>query len=101
MTRKTAILLLANFLLLALIREAHGAERTQDYDFGVTGIVTSEDGTPIQNAEAVLALNGPVYDGVELIKRVQHKTSDAGGFVFADISHKRGVKYTLSVHQQG
>ena len=101
MTLKNVPWLLASFLVFALIGEAHAPDQNRDYNFNVTGIVTSEDGARIQNAEVILELNGPVYDGVELVKRVQQKTNDTGGFVFAYISHKRGVKYTISVHQQG
>jgi hypothetical protein len=101
MIRKQVILFAANLVIFVLICGARPANRTHDYTFSVTGVVTAEDDTPIQDAVVTLEVSGQVYDGVELVKRVQHKTNDTGGFVFAYISHKRGVKYTISVHKQG
>ena len=72
-----------------------------DYIFAVTGVVTTENGTPLQDAEIILEVNGPVYKGVEPVKTVKSMTDNTGGFVFTYISHKRGVKYSITVRKEG
>lgn len=67
----------------------------------VTGIVTGEDGSPLKNAEITLEVNGPVYEAATPLKVVKRFTNDSGGFVFTYISHKSGVKYTITVSKDG
>ena len=75
--------------------------RMHDYVFGVTGLVTAEDDTPIVGAEVTLEVNGPVYEAITLVKTVKSSTDSGGGFVFAYLSHKRGVSYSLTIHKEG
>src|SRR5258708_9109307 len=75
--------------------------RVHDYMFGVTGVVTTEDGVPLQDAEVTLEVNGPVYEAVTLVRTVKRSTDGTGGFVFTYISHKRGVEYSLTVRKEG
>jgi len=72
-----------------------------DYVFGVTGIVTTRDETPLQDADVTLDVNGPVYEGINLVRTRHLLTNNTGGFVFGYISHQRGVKYTISVRKEG
>lgn len=78
-----------------------GPTPAHDYIFTITGVVTSEDSTPVKGAEITLEVNGPVYKGVELIKTVKSVTDDAGAFGFTYTSHKRGVKYSIGVRKEG
>lgn len=48
---------------------------SHDYIFYVTGVVTSEDGEPVQEAEVTLAVNGPVYQAVTLVKTAKRLTN--------------------------
>ena len=75
--------------------------RSHDYIFDVTGVVTAEDGAPVKDAEVTLEVNGPVYEAVTLVRTVKLSTNSTGGFVFMYISHKRGVKYSLTVRKEG
>lgn len=75
--------------------------RTHDYEFGVTGVVTDVDGTPLHDAEVALEVNGPVYAGVTLVRRQRQLTNSTGGFVFIYTTHAHGVKYTITVRKQG
>jgi hypothetical protein len=89
-------------LLLAFMVSPFGCPgRSHDYVFDVTGVVTAEDGAPLKDAEATLEVNGPVYEAVTLVRTVKRSTDDTGGFVFTYISHKRGVKYSLTVRKEG
>ena len=91
------ILLVFVYAVSAPVCEA----RSHDYTFSVTGVITDEDGTPIQNAEVTLDVNGPVYRGVTPVKTEQIVTNATGGFVIMHISHKRNVKYTIRVRKDG
>ena len=75
--------------------------RVHDYMFGVTGLVTAEDDTPIVCAEVTLEVNGPVYEAVTLVRTAKGSTNSAGGFAFMYLSHERGVKYSLTVRKEG
>ena len=74
---------------------------SHDYVFGVTGVVTAEDGAPVQDAEVTLEVNGPVYEAVTPVKTVMRLTNSIGGFVVMYISGESGVKYTLTVRKEG
>jgi len=69
--------------------------------FGVTGLVTAEDDTPIVGAEVTLEVNGPVYEAVTLVRTAKGSTNIAGGFVFMYLSHERDVKYSLTDRKDG
>jgi hypothetical protein len=97
----------ASFLLVLgvavpslLVCEARPAP-TRDYIFATNGVVTTEDGTPIQGVEITLQVDGPVYKGVELVRIVKSATDDKGEFSFMYTSHKRGVKYRITVSKEG
>src|SRR5882724_6740238 len=100
MNRFLMVLIPVGFSVFRLVREAR-ATPVHDYIFTITGVVTAEDGTPTKDAEITLEVNGPVYKGVELIKTVKSTTDDTGGFVFTYISHKRCVKYSITVSKEG
>jgi hypothetical protein len=85
----------------ALLASRSEARPNHDYVFGITGVVVTEDGAPLQNAQVTLQVTGPVYSGVETVKKEEQLTNDTGGFVFMYTSHERGVKYTISVHKDG
>ena len=90
------------FFTVALVVSHFGCQgRSHDYIFGVTGVVTAEDGAPVKDAEVTLDVNGPVYKAVTLIKSVKCSTNDTGGFVFMYISHEPGVQYTLTIRKDG
>ena len=75
--------------------------RSRDYTFDVTGVVTAGAGAPLQDAEVILEVNGPVYDAVAPVKTARRLTNSYGGFVFVYISHKRGVMYTVTIRKDG
>jgi hypothetical protein len=85
----------------AFLVVACAARRIHDYRFSITGVVTDEDGTPIQDAQVKLELSDPVYSGITPVKTEQIATNSWGGFVIMEISHQRGVKYTLTVFKSG
>jgi hypothetical protein len=88
-------------LFLVLLLSPGCAVRTRDYRFGITGVVTSEDGTPIENADISLDVFGPVYSGVATVRTQHLETDNSGGFVVMHTSHRTGVKYTLTVQKPG
>ena len=98
--RKLVTLFLVGCTIFALMCEPR-PKPAHDYIFSVTGVVTSEDGSPLQGAEVTLEVNGPVYQAVELVKTAKLSTNNTGGFVFMYTSHKRGVKYSVTVSKDG
>jgi hypothetical protein len=87
---------------MALACHAQFARRIKEYNFTVSGgVLNAEDDTPVQEVEVTLEVNGPVYDGVTLVKTVHSKTANSGNFVFAYLSHRPGVKYSLTVRKAG
>jgi Carboxypeptidase regulatory-like domain len=75
--------------------------RTNDYVFTVTGIVTARDDVPLEAADVTLDVSGPVYEGIDLVKTRHVLTNNGGAFVFAYITHKRGVTYTITARKNG
>jgi hypothetical protein len=69
--------------------------------FGVTGVVTTEDGTPLESAEVILEVRGPVFSGVSPVVKERRITNVDGSFVFMYTSHERGVGYTVTVRKDG
>lgn len=80
---------------------ASGGRQSRDYMFGVTGVVTGEDGSPLDGAEVTLEVNGPVYEAVKPVKAERRLTNNTGGFVFMYNSHERDVKYLVTVRKEG
>jgi hypothetical protein len=99
-TNKLLTLVVLSSVAMVLVCEARPTP-VHDYIFSITGMVTTEDGAPLEDAEITLEVNGPVYKGVESIRTVKLTTDNTGGFVFMYISHKRGVKYNVTVHKKG
>jgi hypothetical protein len=94
--------LLTLLILGAAVLATVGVARaSHDYMFDVTGVVTTEDGAPLKDAEVTLEVNGPVFEAVMVVRTVKRSTDGTGRFVFAYISHKRSVKYTLTVRSEG
>ncbi|HLW83863.1 MAG TPA: carboxypeptidase-like regulatory domain-containing protein [Candidatus Sulfotelmatobacter sp.] len=84
----------------ALVAAGRAVRRDHDYRFGVTGVVSAEDGTPINDVEVILNLDTPVYEGITPIttKRV---TANNGAFVLMYISGSPSTKYTITIQKQG
>ncbi len=97
---KLLALVILSFAVLGLVCQARPAP-VHDYIFGVTGVVKSEDDAPLQDAEITLEVSGTVYKAITPVRTVTVKTDNLGSFFFMYISHKRGVKYTVTVHKQG
>lgn len=89
------------FLAATIFSGCASRRIAKDYVFGVTGIVTTEDGTPVQGADVTLQVNGLVYEGVDPVKIRHIETNDTGGFVFGYIANEPGGKYTITVRKQG
>jgi Carboxypeptidase regulatory-like domain len=100
-SRNRRVKLLVLYVLMFGLASAAGATHVPDYIFSISGVVTTEDKTPIKNAEITLKVDGPVYKGTELITIVKSVTDDTGGFAFMYMSHKRGEKYTITVRKEG
>src|SRR5882762_3882592 len=92
---KTKLLTLLVLACAGLVAGCAARRVSHDYIFDVTGVVTSEDGEPVQDADVTLDVNGPVYEGVTPVKSVKRLTNSTGGFVFGYISGESGVKYML------
>jgi hypothetical protein len=106
MMRRSAGILRKSSALLALssticLLGCAARRIANDYIFGVTGIVTTEDEAPLQGADVTLDVNGPVYEGIDLVRTKHLLTNSTGGFVFEYISHRRGVNYTITVSKEG
>ena len=97
MKRTLVLLLLASVTSVSQVK----AQPVHNYMFNITGVVTSDDGKPVQDADVILEVDNPVYEGVGTVKTASRMTNETGGFVFAYISHKLGVKYTITVSKAG
>ena len=89
------------FLAAAIFSGCASRRIANDYRFDVIGVVTTQDDTPLPGADVTLEVNGPVYEGVDLVKTRHVQTNDGGGFIFAFITDERGGKYTLKVRKDG
>jgi hypothetical protein len=96
--RNGSLTLLA--LACALVAAGCAVRRDPDYRFGVTGVVTAEDGTPVKDVEVVLNLDTPVYEGITPI-RTKRLTASDGAFVLMYISGSPSTKYAITVQKQG
>jgi len=99
LTKLLALAMLC-FLALGLVPDAQPSP-VHDYIFSVTGVVKTDEDAPLQDAEIILEVSGPVYEAITLVKNVKRLTDSTGGFVFNYISHKRGVKYSRTVRKAG
>jgi hypothetical protein len=72
-----------------------------DFRFDVTGVVTANDAAPLLGPEVTLEVNGPVYEGVDLVKTRKVQTHGTGGFVFSYITDERGGEHTITVRKDG
>lgn len=77
------------------------AHRLPNYVFSVTGIVAAEDGSPIEDAEITLELNGPVYEVALPVKTIGRLTNEAGSFAFTYTTHAQGIPYAITVSKHG
>jgi len=93
---------LLTLLIAGSLTSAWGcAPLRQDYVFGVSGVVTTEDDTPLAGAEVTLDVRNAVYAAITPIRTERRLTSDTGGFVFIYNSPQRGVKYNLTIRKEG
>lgn len=69
--------------------------------FSVTGVVMTDNGTPVQDAEVLLKVSGQVYSGVSPVGEERRVTDATGGFVFMYNSHNPKVSYTITVQKAG
>jgi hypothetical protein len=74
--------------------------RAKDYTFDVTGTVSADDGTPLQNVEVILQVDRPVYEGVNAVN-TQRVVTSKGAFIFRCLSHSQSTKYTVTVRKDG
>src|ERR1700721_4872072 len=72
--------------------------RNQDYVFGVTGVVTGEDGTPLKDVDVILNLDAPVYEGIAPVRTKRLMAID-GTFVLMYISGSPSTKNTVTVQK--
>ena len=93
--------LLTLLILGSALGCASGGKQSRDYMFGVTGVVTAEDGTPLPDVEVTLEVKGPVYEAVAPVKAERRLTNSSGGFVFMHNSHERDVKYAITARKDG
>jgi hypothetical protein len=84
----------------ALLAAGCAMRRDRDYRFAVTGVVSAEDGTPINDVEVILNLETPVYEGITPIK-TKRLTARDGAFVLMYISGSPSTKYTITIQKQG
>lgn len=89
------------FLGLATFGLGCAAHRLPNYAFSVTGIVATEDGSPIEDAEITLELGGPAYEVALPVKTVGRLTNAAGSFAFTYTTHEQGIPYTVTVSKDG
>jgi hypothetical protein len=96
MKTQVLILLVVGCALVAARAEC----RVRDYTFDVTGIVSAEDGTALQDVEVILQVDNPIYEGVTPVK-MQRIVTSKGAFIFRCLSHSPSTKYTVTVRKNG
>ena len=79
MPGKLLTLLILGAAVLATVGVARASH---DHMFDVSGVVTTEDGAPLKDAEVTLQVNGPVFEAVMVVRTVKRSTDGTGGFVF-------------------
>ena len=96
--RNLFTLLLLSACLLPTVGEARVI---RDYIFAVTGVVRDESGAPLEDANVTIRTADAVYKATTPVKMVCQLTNSTGGFVFMYTSHKRAVKYNITVVKDG
>src|SRR5450432_123871 len=91
---------IATLMLLVLAWVMVCPARVKDYTFDVTGTVSAEDGTALQDVEVVLQVDKPLYEGVNPVN-TQRVVTSKGAFVFRCLSHSRPTKYSITVRKDG
>lgn len=66
----------------------------------MTGTVSAEDGTALQDVEVVLQVDKPLYEGVNPVN-IQRVVTSKGAFIFRCLSHSRPTKYSITVRKDG
>lgn len=74
--------------------------RVHDYTFAVTGCVTADDGSPLEDMQVVLQVDAPVYEGITAVK-TQRIVTNNGGFIFMYLTGNPSTKYTVTVSKDG
>lgn len=74
--------------------------RVKDYTFDVTGTISADDGTALQDVEVVLQVDTPIYEGIKPVN-TQRVVTSKGAFIFRCLSHSRPTKYTVTVRKDG
>ena len=91
------VLLVLGGTLLAVACLAH---RIRDYTFDVTGTVSAEDGTALQDVEVTLQVSNSIYEGIAPMK-TQRLVTSKGVFIFRCLSHSSVAKYSVTVRKDG
>ena len=94
-------LLTSLFLGSIILVSGCAAHRLPNYAFTVTGMVATEDGSPIEDAEITLELNTPVYEVALPVKTVGRLTNASGSFAFTYTTHEQGVGYAINISKDG
>ncbi len=79
---------------------ACAARRVRDCAFDVTGTVSADDGTALQEVEVILQVDAPIYEGVVPVK-TQRLVTSKGAFIFRCLSHSHNTKYSVTVRKEG
>jgi len=98
--KKLMPLIVLSFGIGNLVCEAR-PKPVKDYVFSVTGVVKTEDDAPLKDANVTLGVNEPVYKATTPVKTITVKTDNLGLFFFMYMSHKRRLKYNISVQKEG
>jgi hypothetical protein len=91
---------ITTLMLLVLGWATFCPARVKDYTFDVTGTVSAEGGTALQDVEVVLQVDKPVYEGVNPVN-TQRVVTSKGAFIFRCLSHSRPTKYSVTVRKDG
>lgn len=89
------------FLGATIFLSGCAAHRLPNYSFSVTGIVATESGSPIEDAEITLELSRPVYEVALPVKTVGRLTNASGSFAFTYTTHEQGIGYVITVSKDG
>jgi len=85
---------------LALLPWGAMLVRARDFVFDVTGTISAEDGSALQDVEVVLRVNPPVYEGTTPVN-AQRVVTSKGAFIFRCLSHSPSTKYSVTVRKDG
>jgi Carboxypeptidase regulatory-like domain len=93
--------LLALIILCCALVMGACVRRVHDYTFAVTGLVTAQDGRPLEDAEVTLLVDAPVYEGVTALKSQRLLTNGNGAFMFMYLTGNASTKYSLTIRKEG